>query len=238
MFIAIGYTLFDLAELVARVWNTNTNYIAPEDDSHDDISLNKKTLQADTVMVSEDIASDEFGYDQFRVQDTHKNEIKRRWILGSLMGIFTVLSLGDGLLLVYNNPQTMTSFILMIVFYFMTCSALSTSLYSAMIHAKLHVIEEVCPRLQIWIAITALWCAILFCSTIPLLVGVTLETARSIIENQALLCFLGIAIGAMLKIQVYFHNMKVSSIDRQDLLWGGAIFSFSIAQAIVSGFFL
>lgn len=235
-FVAIGFIGYDTCEMIARIWNTNRYYVAPDDNTHEDVSLDISHLVTHNIIVSDDLTSDDSPKQMFQAQDLHKSEIKRYWILGSMYVIFTILSIADGLLLVANPPTDVQSLILKIFFYLCTSTALSTCIYSGMIHAKFHT-EEKKRRLK-WIVATAVWCIILFCTIIPLLVGVTNVTALLILNNFALLAFFGFAVGCLLKINVYFHNMKIDRMDKTDLIWGSFVFILSTAQAIASGFFL
>jgi len=240
MFCAIGYTLFNIAESIAYIWNTNKNYVAVGDEmENEDIGLNRAEMVHNPVIVVDDVGSEQCQKTLMAVEDLWKIETKRMWMLWCLIFIFSIMSVTDGLLLIYKAPTSGTEVISSVISYYFTCIALSSSVYGAMIHARIHTIPSKRNRLLAWILITVGWCAMLACNMIPLLIGVTYETAKAIVEYPALTAFFGASLGVMLKIQVYFHSLRTSTrITRENRIWGEVMFSLSMAVAIVTGFFL
>lgn len=240
MFCAIGYTIFNIAESVAYVWNTNSDYVSIGDEMpHEDMGLDKINMVHKTVIVLNDVKGEETRQTLEAVDDLWKIETKRVWILGCLIGLFTIMSVTDGLLLIYKPPDSLASIIISVVSYFLSCAALSSCVYGAMIHARIHSIESKRTRLFTWGIISAGWCIMLTCTLIPLLLNVSYETVASIVEYPALTAFYGVSLGVMLKIQVYFHSLRTTTrISRDNRIWGEIVFTLSAAQAILTGFFL
>lgn len=240
MFCAIGYTLFNVAESVAYIWNTNSDYVAIGDEmQHEDLGLDKVNMVHKTVVVLDDVKSDQTRQTLEAVEDLWKIETKRVWILWCLIVLFTIMSVTDGLLLIYKPPDSITAIVISVLSYYMSSAALSSCVYGAMIHARVHSIDSKRKRLLTWVIITMLWCTMLTCCLIPLLIGVNFEIVAAIVEYPALTAFYGVSLGVMLKIQVYFHSLRTTTrISRENRIWGEIVFTASAAQAILTGFFL
>lgn len=236
IFVALGYFLFDGAEGVARIWNTNTNWVGPADyDAPDDVGLNRQTMEVESIVVSDDLSGRAFQDDQFTAQADYKDTRKRQWMLVSIIVLFIIISTMDGIQLVALAPPTAA----IITCYYINAAALSVAVYGAMIHAKFHVTEEDRPRLAWWVGVTVGWCVVFtLCSSLMALVGLQLSEARAMIQSEALIAFYGASSGALLKVQQYFHTMKMSTIDRRDTWLGIGVFGVALAQSMVTSIYL
>jgi hypothetical protein len=239
-FCAIGFTLFNISESIAFIWNTNENYVAVGDETrHEDVGLDRTKMVHKDVYMVDDVGGEQCQETLMTIEDIWKIETKRIWIFGCLFVIFTIMSITDGLLLIYKAPESYTEVIASVISYYFTCSSLSSCIYATMIHGRIYSISSDKRRVFMWIIITATWCIVLVCNLIPLFIGMDYETAKYIVEYPALTAFFGASLGVMLKICVYFHSLRTTSIiTRENRIWGEVVFGFSVAQSIATGFFL
>ena len=242
-FILLGYFIFEIFESIARIWNTNVHYIAPLDDhsplGQDEIGLNKETMEEQTVVVASNVSSNDFSNTVWLLQDAAKDKTKRQWLLATLLITFCIISVMDGMLLIYRNPQDTLQTIGILVSYFVNGICMSFAIFGGMIHAKFHVVEEQRPRVAWWSFVTAVWSIALICSSIPLLSGaVTLQLAQEIVNNRVLLAFYGFAAGMVLKLQQYYHLQKVNNIDRRQTIVGLLVFFIALAQGVATSLWL
>lgn len=233
-FILAGYFLMDCAEAIGRIWNTNSNYIAPLDEQvPEDIGLNRETMQEQSIAVATNVSSNDFSNMIWTLQDYSKGNRKSQWLLGLLLVVFCIIVMVDGLLLIVY-PQSIAAF----VSFFVNGVSMSVAVYGAMIHAKFHVEEERMPRIAWWCLVTGIWCVTLVCSTIFVLTHMNVETALGIVNNKILLSFYGAAGGCVLKLQQYYHNRKVEEIDRAQTWLGMGVFFVAIAQGVATSIFV
>ena len=233
VFVAGGWYLLDACEAFARVWNTNPNLSATSDYmAPDDIALNRKSMEEETVVVTTDATSNDFSNAVFLGQDKFKDKTKRRWMLGVLLVLFAIVSFVNGLYLVYQYPQTTSEKIQVIACYYTNAILMSIAVYGAMIHARIHVVEEKRSRLVAWFGLSALWSIIFFGSALIVLVRIDWSLAHSIIHSQYLVAFYGLATGAILKMQQYFHNMKSDGIDCSDTILGRLVLFIALAASV------
>lgn len=238
-FILLGYFFIDTCEAISRIWNTNTRYVAPLDEQvRDDIGLNKETMEEQSIVVAQDVGSSDFSNTVWALQDYSKDKRKRQWLLGLLLSVFCIITVMDGMLLVYRNPQGDLQMIGTIVSFFINGMSMSVAVYGAMLHAKFHVTEELKPRIWWWCSVTLLWSAALICCTVPVLMQLSLAMAQAIINNRIMLAFYGVAAGCVLKLQQYYHNRKVENIDRRETLVGIIVFFAALAQGVATSLWL
>jgi len=239
-FILGGYFFFEICESISRIWNTNSSYIAPLDDqTNDEIGLNNESMEEQSVVVGENVSSNDFSNSVWMLQDAAKDKTKRQWLLAALLLTFCVISVMDGMLLIYRNPQDMLQTIGILVSFFINGMSMSFAVFGGMIHAKFHVVEEERPRVAWWVFVTAVWSIALICSTIPLLCGcVTVSMAQGIVNNRVLLAFYGFAAGIVLKLQQYYHQQKVNDIDRKQTFVGLLVFFIALVQGVATSLWL
>lgn len=230
LFVALGYVALDVAESVARIWNKNPNYI-PLDEIIEDIDLDKKSNKSNDMVVASDLASPQFAEDTFDVEDSVKDLVKRRWMLGALFFCLIVISCADGFHLVVTSisPPLLAS-------YYVHGACLSVAVFSAMIHAKVHTARRGCGW---WTLFTALWAVIYFCSALFVILGlppqyIIVET----LNHPAFVALYGFASGTLLKIQVYFHFMKSFTSDKRDLRVGILVFVVATALSMATSIYL
>src|SRR5690606_38387927 len=134
-----GWYILDTCEAIARIWNTNRNLEAPTDyNAPDDIALNNDTMEDEEVIVTKDATSHDFSNAIFMGQDKYKDKTKRRWMLFTLLVLFTLVSLVNGLYLIYQYPETKQEKLQIIACYYANAILMSAAVYGAMIHARLH----------------------------------------------------------------------------------------------------
>lgn len=234
LFFAVGYFLFNAADTVGRIWNTNSNFIAlPESDCMDDVGLNKDTMEEQTVVVAMDITSTQYQQTAYLMEVVYKDNRKRQWFLGCLIVSFGILSFSSGLSLVYHAPTPAV-----FICYYLNAIALSVSVHGAMIHAKFHVTEGIKPRVVWWTVVSGVWCLLYFFSSLFVLCGMDPVTATQITQHYAWVTFYAMAAGAILRMQQYYHNMKVDATEKQDHLVGILVFGVALGQSLVTSYFL
>ena len=235
VFVAAGWYLLDTCEAFARVWNTNPNTLGSSDYNAPDadIGLNRDTLEDETVIVTKDASSNDFSASVFIVEDKHKDKTKRRYMLFVIFLLFSAICFVNGLYLVYQYPQNASEKTQIIACYYANAILMSTAVYGAMIHARIHVLEEQKPRILTWCILTALWSVIFFVSALLVLVGLEWSVANTIIHSPYLIAFYGTASGAILKMQQYFHNMKTDNIDCSDTILGRIVLFITLTASIV-----
>lgn len=238
-FLVVGYLCMVTAEDIARVWNTNRNYTGPNDDTvREDVALNREEVTVETFVVVDAISSNGFSDRMWTIEDKEKDERRRLWLLGVLFTVFAVITTMDGLILVYRNPQSEGLIAGIIVCYYINGIVMSIAVYGAMLHAKIHLLEEKRTRLFWWCTLTALWCVILIASSFYVLVGLQVTTVASIVNNPALVSFYGFAAGCILRLQQYFFNMKMDQMELRDLLMGLGVFLLTAGQSIATAMWL
>lgn len=241
-FILLGYFVFEVCESISRIWNTNVQYISPLDDANaygqDEIGLNKETMEEQSVVVGQNVSSNDFSNTVWLLQDAAKDKRKRQWLLATLLVTFCIISVMDGMLLVYRNPQDTLQTIGILVSFFINGISMSFAIFGGMIHAKFHVTEEERPRVLWWSFVTAVWSVALICSSIPVLAGISLQTTQDIVNNKILLAFYGFAAGMVLKLQQYYHQQKVNDIDRRQTVIGLLVFFVALAQGVATSLWL
>jgi hypothetical protein len=240
VFVMIGYVvIMDFGESVGRIWNTNTSYVGPLDDRvSDEIGLDRTRMEQHSVIAAANISGDSFAETIWTAQDVTKDATKRRWMLGILLGMFGVVSIMDGLLLVLRNPQNEGAVAAIVVCYYVNGVAMSVAVYGAMLHAKIHLMEERRARRFWWVLVGGVWCVCVFCSAIPVLARVPLELVRTMVNHKAFVFAYGLAGGCILKLQQYYYNKKMEHIDKRDTAWGMLVFALAAAQSAVTGYFL
>lgn len=239
IFAGLGYFFLDTSEDVGRWWTFNPNQIGPSDYADaDDIGLNHKTGEENTVTVSDDLQGEAFQKAVFLKHDQFKDERKRQWMLGCLLVIFFISSFVQGLQLIYRYPKTEYEVAQIITCYFINALALSFVVFGVMIHAKIHVIEGKCKRVGWWIALTLLWSVIHFSGSLMLLIPLDWSVAAFILRHPATNVFYGLAAGILLKMQAYFHNMKIDGANGCEMVGGRFIFLIALGQALVTNIWL
>lgn len=233
--VAAGYFLMDSAENVGRVWNDNIYFSAPADyEVTGELGLDREQMELHDVMVSNDFGGDSTANDTFEVEQDYKDMRKRQWMLGTLIALLWIISLMDGFLLVTRSSETQESPLrfLMILSFTGAVSSMSLAVYGSMVHAKYHLTEDAFPRIMWWIGVTALWCIGMFLSScLPVLCGIQFQLAQAIVTHSAFVVIYGVAAGALLKIQYYFHCMKQKNVDRWDTFVGIVVFFSALAQS-------
>lgn len=239
LFVAVGFFLLFAFQEIMRICNTNPNLIMPADTNMpDDIGLNKGTMEIETFIVSHDVTNDDFARVQYQVQLQWKDTRKRQWMLGILFVLFFIVSFTNGLYLIYSNPQTELDVSMVILCYYVNCISMSVCIYGSMIHAHFHVTEETRPRLAWWILGTFLWSIIFFSSSLMVLTGAQYKWIEGVIHNEALVAFYGVSSGAVLMMQIYYHNRKDHILDKRDVVTGIIVFALSLAQSMFTSRFL
>lgn len=240
LFALLGCNAFHSAETIGRIWNTNVNYNGPLDDNQedDDNDLDRTHMEEQTVDVATHVNSEGFATHHWARLDKTKRKRKRKWMMALVFIVFAVISLMDGLILVYRNPQDATQMTLTIFAFYLNGVSMTVSVLGAMLHAKWHVREERRPRMAWWCLLTFIWTVILVGSVVPVLVGVSAETAQCIISAKPFLAFYGVASGCVLVLKQYYHNRKMDDIGKRESFLGEVVFWLATAQAAVTGFWL
>jgi hypothetical protein len=237
--VAAGYFALDTLEAVARVWRTNPHLVAHGDNVvSDDIALNRSVGEDHNILVSGNVGSPMFQQSVFAMQDVQADVRKRRWILALLLGLFLMISFVDGLELIVATTAQQEAPALLYVFYYMHNLSLSLIAYSAMIHSRLQRIENMVRRLLIWWALTLVVSTIVATSAIMLLAQ-TLDApgAKQILADPTLTIFYGLAAGFLLRVQQYFHAVKMDGIDKWDTLSGIVVAFIALSQAMATSVF-
>jgi hypothetical protein len=238
LFALLGSNLFHSGETIGRIWNTNVNYHGPLNDDEDEDELDREHMEEQTVEATTHVNSQGFADRHWSRLDKTKRKTKRKWMMSLVFAVFAVISVMDGMILVYRNPQDTTQMALTLFAFYLNGVSMTISILGAMLHAKWHVREEQRPRIAWWVFLTLLWSAILVGSTVPVLLCVSLETAQSIIASRPLLAFYGVASGCVLVLKEYYHNRKMDSIGKRESFWGEVVYWMATAQAAVTGFWL
>lgn len=245
LFALLGCNIFHSAETVGRLWNTNVNYHGPLDDNHDsntadddDDDLDREQMEEKTVDATTHVNSDAHADHHWVRNDKAKRRRKRKWMMALVFVVFAIICLMDGMVLVYRNPQDATQMGLTLFAFYLNGVSMTISVLGAMLHAKWHVREERRPRMAWWCLLTFIWTVILVGSVVPVLVGVSAETAQCIISAKPFLAFYGVASGCVLVLKQYYHNRKMDDIGKRESFLGEVVFWLATAQAAVTGFWL
>lgn len=251
LFIMVGMvSAMDLGDTIGRSWNRNTEDAGiadydRSDDEHADLGFNKETMEEEPYVVASAVATPEFAKNTWTVADAAKLLTKRRWLLGVLVGVFTVVVMMDGLLVVVrvsaarsaagaNNTSPSPLIAGILICYYASGSAMSIAVYSAMLHARLQATQF----RRVWIALTAVWCAVLVCSAIPTLVGMSPAFALAVVTHRAFLCVYGLSSGCVLWLYGYYYNMKRRGQGKRSVWLGVLVFGAAAYQGMLTGYFL
>lgn len=241
LFALLGCNVFHSAETVGRLWNTNANYNGPlnDDDDVDGDDLDRTQMEEQTVDATKHVNSEVFAAHHWDRLDKSKRKRKRKWMMALVFVVFAIISVMDGLVLVYRNPQDATQMALTVFAFYLNGISMTVSVLGAMLHAKWHVREERRPRMAWWCLLTFIWTTILVGSAVPVLAGVSVETAQCIISAKPFLACYGVASGCVLVLKQYYHNRKMGDdIGKRESFWGELVFWLATAQAAVTGFWL
>lgn len=240
LFALLGCNLLLTAETVGRLWNTNPNYMGPssDDSAHDEYSLDRQRMEDQSMVIAANVGSPTFAENTWGNLDQAKQMRKRNWMLGVVVVIFTIISVMDGMLLIYRAPRDELSVALTILAFYINGISMTISVFGAALHAKWHVLEERRVRLGWWLALTLGWAAVLTGTAVPAVVGVSVEDAQAVIAHRAFLPFYGLASGAVLVLFRYYYNRKMDNTGRREAFWGEVVFWLATAQAALTGFWL
>lgn len=221
-FVALGYVALDVGESFGRLWNRNEHYTPPSDHAPlvEDIGLDKKTNTSHTIILEDDITSPQFAENLFIIQDSVKDMTKRTWMLTVLLLCLTIISCADGFHLTTTpmSPGLLAS-------YYVHGACLSVAVYGAMIHAHFHL------EWRWWVLFSFCWSVIYFFSALFVVMDSPPQyLVLEILNHPGFVAVYGFASGILLKIQHYFHGMKIDTTDRKELWWG--MFAFILATSI------
>jgi len=242
--LASGYFALDTVEAVARVWRT-TPYIiddlAPNGgQSSEDVALDRTSGQDLSVLVSSNVSSPSFANAVFAMQDVKIDVRKRRWILALLLTLFWIISFVDGLELISSSGGASggEQQSLFIAFYYIHSLSLSLTAYAAMIHCRIQRIESARRRLTAWMLLTLCVVGVVGTSAIMALAGtIDAAGAQAVLLHPALIVFYGLAAGALLRVQQYFHAVKLASLDRWDTLAGVVVAFMVLSETMATSVF-
>jgi len=239
IFILVGFNLMAVADAIGRVWNTNSNFVAPAllQEDTEDIGLDRDKMELQTVVVATNVSSNGFSRTLHQTEDHAKDTRKRQWLLGVLLLSFSVLAFKDGLMLIDRVDSPVPA---LVVCYYLNGICMTVAVYGAMIHAYFHVTEEKKPRLIWWIAVSGLWCVVLTCSSIFVLVDMPWAVVDQVVRHKAFVAFYGLFGGCILYLTVYFfmRGGMASAPNKKSVLWGVFIHVVSTAPAVLTGYYL
>ena len=236
--VAVGYFALDTVEGIVRAWRGG-GMDGGGGGISDDVALNRSAGVDHTVLLSTNVSAPNFQHAVFVMQDIQSDLRKRRWILALLLALFFVISFVDGLELIIAAATKMgAEEALLYVFYYMHTLSLALTAYAAMVHCRLQRLERTKTRWLVWFALTILVTLIIGVSAIMLLSGSlgALEAQR-ILSDPALIVFYGLAAGVLLRVQQYFHAVKLQSLDRWDTLAGIVMAALVLSETMVTSVF-
>ena len=240
---AIGYFAVDTLDGVARVWRKTPHIISDgggaADGTADDIALDRNSGEDRSVLVSSNVSSPSFQTAVFAMQDVQNDVRKRRWILALLLALFFVISFVDGLEIVAGPiAGASESQSLIIAFYYMHTLSLSLTAYAAMIHCRIQRIEHALRRLSVWLLLTLCIVGVVGTSAmIPLADTLDAATAQRMLSDPVLIVFYGLTAGALLRLQQYFHAVKLASLDKWDTLAGIVVAFVVLSETMATSVF-
>lgn len=115
---------------------------------------------------------------------------------------------------------------------------MSGAIYGAMIHARLHTIEEQHKRIATWITLSAVWSIMFFSGSLLVLINMHYTTAVSILQSSYMIACYNLVLGAILKMQQYFHNMKSNAIDGVDTVLGRIVLFLTLGSSVAVSIWL
>jgi hypothetical protein len=225
--VLVGYALMACVEIIGRMWNTNVQYVGPVDSQVDDeLGLDKETMTTKPVV---ECTKKNMSTAIWQGQDVSKDRRIRRWMLGTLFVVLVMISIVDGILMVFR-----TASVALVICYYLNSIAMTVAVLSSMIHAKIHTEEY-----YVWGILAGIWCLAVFCSTIPVLANVPYSVSVMILENKVFISFYALAAGCVLRLQQYYHNQIFRAVfDRKENCFGMIVFVLSAAQAAVTSVWL
>lgn len=227
IFVLVGYVVMVCAEVIGRMWNTNVQYIGPVDSQvKEDLDVDKESMSEKSVIRA---TADQMPTAIWVSQDVSKDTNIRRWIMGVLIVVFIMISIVDGIVLIFRSAS-----VALVVCYYVNSIAMTIAVLSSMIHAKIHFKEY-----YVWCILSGIWCLSVFCSTIPVLANVSYDMSVLILENKVFIAFYALAAGCLLRLQQYYHNQIFqTTFDRKENCFGIIVFVLSATQAAVTSVWL
>lgn len=156
----------------------------------------------------------------------------RQWVLAGLAVVLCAMAGVDTITIVAARPTDALSVAQVMLSHFSMSVTFSVAVFSAMMHAEYHLVENTVRRRTWWIAASALWGICYGCaSSIPILAGLTWESATMVAQTVELGTY-GL-MGVLLVLCVYFVEWQdVGWTDRRERLLGNGVFAAAMVQAI------
>lgn len=236
-FVLIGYIIVEATENLARVcyiYNSDLTD-APDYKVPDDYALNKTSMTQNTYIEATDVSNTDFSDTVFRQFDAFHLGRKKLAIMVLLFICFAMVCFADGMFLIQRFDND--SAVIISCFYINTL-AMSLGVYGAMIHAKLHNVENTWKRRGWWTLCTAIWSVMLFSCSIPVLARMQQSAAIAVVANPAMASFYAVAAGGILWLHQYFRSIKLESTDRTETCIGLVALVAAGAQSAVTGVFI
>lgn len=238
VFVLVGFFIVESVEALARVFGPNPHRTGPRDeDVEDDFGINPDSLERNAYANLTQLSGRNTGQGMHAISDNSYDNRKRRWILLMICLVFVFVAVVDGFFLIYRNPQDTGQVAGIVISFYINKMAQTAAICGVMAHAKIHN-ESAKTRLFWWIAISGIWCLMVFLSTIPVLCDATWDAVRDVVEHPALSAFFSIAAGMILWTACYFRQRKLRKIDRKETLVGILVFFLAAGQSAMTAIFL
>lgn len=236
LFVCVGYYFLEIIEAYTlSIQHKYSNSNATDlNNNMEDVGLNKKTMEKETVFVFNDLTNSDFAEGQIIVAADDFDNKKRQYMLFITLFSFLLICVSNGFHLVSLPSNNKVNTLICYVF---NAVSMTIVVCSCMIHAHYHVTEIKRRRMLWWMLITFIWAIIVFSGAIVVLSGIQQATATLIVNNNIFTGIFGVSSGFLLRIQGYFHNIKATGLDKRDVTLGLLVFAVALAQSIAISFY-
>lgn len=231
-FVIGGYLLVDAFESIARVWKDGY-YVVPAPGT-EDLAFDPETGQKKKRLKVNNVFDERLPEVMFTQEDMGKDTQMRKVLLACLFVLLCIFALLTGLRVVILGPALNAG---SSACYLILNASMTVALIGGMLHAHIHVQEELKRARFWWIITTVGWSVSLVCTTIPFLLDVSPLVGAQIVSHIGFSVVYGVCTGAALHMQQYYYNMKLSQIDRRETLFAILVFVAMAGGVTVASYF-
>jgi hypothetical protein len=237
--VLFGVFVMECIQRFARVCNANPLYVAPPrslSEEEAQITLNRRRDAENEYVQMEDASDESVPNTIFTTHDIYYDNMQRYRILVVMCIVMTFVATIDGLFLIYNAPTTPTDVGLTVFAFYINKALQSICVFGAMTHAKLHWLQGRRKKI-VWGVFTCAWSLIVFCSTLPVIIGTTYDDIAIGVESFATIGFYSFSGGVMLWLSQYFNEQRAKQTERGDTLKLMSVFGMSLLLSWITGMF-
>jgi hypothetical protein len=224
------YVIFKLD----RINHTNHNYLSPPTDTSMDI---KHVLDRETMTIKEYISMNNLdnvqtSMDRFQMDD-EKSILRRRSIISiTTLGVLSLTCVLEGFFLIYKEAYAVGGSWSTFSFFLVDKIMETVTICTVMLYAMYH-----CKKYNYWVCATC-WIIVAFCSTIPIMSGMTWQESYVIVNSLATNIFYAISAGCVFFLALYFIWIDKSRTNKKEIFIQILVFCASGTLSWMCGIFV